>query len=210
MIKVLLADDHQIVLDGLSMLLEMEDDIELVAGVLDGDLVLSTLTKNEIDVAILDIEMPIKGGIETAKIIREKYPNTKVLILTMYNREEFITQLIQIGVSGYILKNRGKEELVSAIRKVYNGGEYFGDAVTKVIITGIREKKNSFKHSIQLTRREEEVLKLIAQGLSTPQISEKLFIANSTVDTHRRNLIDKLDVPNSKALMKYAIENGLV
>lgn len=209
MIKVLIADDHQIVLDGLSMLLDKENDIELVAGVLDGDLVLSTLTRNEVDVAVLDVEMPIKGGIETAKIIKDKYPNTKVLILTMYNREEFITQLIQIGVSGYILKNRGKEELVEAIRKVYNGEEYFGDAVTKVLITGIREKKSAVKHGVQLTRREKEVLKLIAQGLSTPQISEKLFIANSTVDTHRRNLIDKLGVPNSKALMKFAIENGL-
>ncbi|MEO1052675.1 MAG: response regulator transcription factor [Bacteroidota bacterium] len=210
MIKVLLADDHQIVLDGLSLLLDQEDDIEKVDEVQDGELALKVLQVKKVDVAVLDIEMPFMDGIETTKAIRETHPDVKILILTMYNDESFISQLIQAGASGYILKNRGKEELVEAIRKVAGGGEYFGEAVTNTLIASIKKPKKKLSDDIvQLTKREKEVLKLIAEGLSTPQISERLFIAHSTVETHRRNLIDKTGVPNSKALIRYAYQNGL-
>ena len=182
MIRVLLADDHQIVLDGLSLLLEMENDIQKVDGVLDGRMVLKVLEYAEVDVAVIDVEMPEMDGIETTIAIKEKYPQVKILILTMYNEESFITQLIQAGASGYILKNRGKEELVDAIRKVAKGGEYFGEAVTRTLVNSLKTpKKRSDNDLVQFTKREEEVLKLIADGLSTPQIAEKLFIAHSTV-----------------------------
>ena len=211
MIKVLLADDHQIVLDGLSLLLEMENDIQKVEGVLDGSMVLKVLEYAKVDVAVIDVEMPNMDGIAATLAIKEKYPQVKVLILTMYNEENFITQLIQAGASGYILKNRGKEELVDAIRKVANGGEYFGEAVTKALVNSIKTpKKRNDNDLVTFTKREEEVLKLIADGLSTPQIAEKLFIAHSTVETHRRNLIDKTGVANSKALIKYAYKNGFM
>ena len=118
MIKVLLADDHQIVLDGLSSLFEEEEDIEKVQEVTDGELVLKFLESHEVDVLVLDIEMPRLDGIETARKIKSQYPDVKILVLTMYNSTQFIKQLIQIGVNGYILKNRGKEELIKGIRKV--------------------------------------------------------------------------------------------
>ena len=211
MIKVLLADDHQIVLDGLSLLLGADKDIEKVYEATDGDLVLKALKVKDVDVVVLDIEMPIKDGIETTRSIRENFPHVKVLILTMYNTENFIKELVKAGASGYILKNRGKEELVDAIKKVADGGKYFGDAVTETLINGIKTPdKSQALDQVIFTKREKEVLNLIAEGLSTPQIAEKLFIAHSTVETHRRNLIDKTGVPNSKALIRYAYKNGLV
>lgn len=208
MIRVVIADDHQIVLDGLKTLLDQEDNIKTIGEATDGYEVLRILDQNEVDIAVLDIEMPRLDGIETAKKIKEEYPDVKVLILSMYNNEEFIKNLIQTGVSGYILKNRGKEELIKAVNHVAMGGEYFGEAVTQTIMSSLKKPKKDLTEQMQLTRREVEVLKLIAEGLSSPQIGEKLFIEPSTVDTHRRNLIDKTGVPNSKALIRYAIQNG--
>jgi len=211
MIRVLLADDHQIVLDGLNSLLSQEPDIQIVDQVTDGVLVLKVLEVKEVDIVVLDIEMPRLDGIQTTIEIREKYPSVKVLILSMYNDENFIKQIIHTGASGYILKNRGKEELVDAVRKIASGGDYFGESVTSVLIEGLRKgKKEHSKEEVILTKREKEVLKLIVKGLSTPQIAEQLFIAHSTVETHRRNLIDKTGVANSKALISYAINNHLL
>lgn len=207
-IKVIIADDHKIVLDGLKLLLDREENIETVGEAADGLEVLRILEVNQVDVAVLDIEMPKMDGIETAKALHETYPDVKVLILTMYNEEEFIKNLIQAGVSGYILKNRGKEELVEAVNHVALGGEYFGEAVKQKLVDSLKKPKKELSEVVHLTRRETEVIKLIAEGLSTPQIGEKLFIAPSTVDTHRRNLIDKTGVPNSKFLIRYAIERG--
>lgn len=209
MIRLFIADDHQITLDGLRTLLEQEQDLEVVAEALDGEAALHILSFCEVDVAILDIDMPKMDGLELTQQIREKYPHIKILILTMYNEEEFIRNLIQAGTSGYILKNRGKEELVEAIRKVHTGGQYFGESVTQTLIQGIKSPRKKLSESnIPLTKREIEVLKLIAEGMSTPQISDTLFIAHSTVETHRRNLIDKTGVANSKSLIKWAIKSG--
>lgn len=209
MIKIILADDHQIVLDGLKMLLQEEANIELLGAVLNGKEVLKILEKEPADIAVLDVEMPLMNGIETSEVIREKFPGTKVLILTMYNDQAFIRKLIEIGASGYILKNKGKEELVEAIKDISEGKTYFGREVTNTLISGIQTViKNKPEKEIPLTRREIDVVKLIADGRSTPQIAEELFIAHSTVETHRRNLIDKTGVPNSKSLIKWAIKHG--
>ncbi|MFA0960249.1 response regulator [Roseivirga sp. BDSF3-8] len=209
-INVLIADDHQIVLDGLTLLLQNEEDIHIVDVVADGSLALKVMEYEKVDVAVIDISMPGLDGVETTKAIKEKYPETAVLILTMHNEGGYITELIKTGASGYILKNRGKEELVDAIHKVAAGGQFFSESVTQTLIADIKngeaaKKKNNM---IQLTRREKEVLKHISRGLTSPQIAEVLFIAPSTVETHRRNLIDKIGVPNSKGLVRYAIKNG--
>lgn len=211
MIKVLLADDHTIVLDGLAALLEKEKGIHIVDSVPDGNLALKALELHEIDIAILDIEMPIMDGIETTKIINERFPEVRVLILTMHKGSEFILQLVDAGASGFVLKNRGKEELVDAIETIANGDRYFGDIVTEALIQSRENEKRKKKvQEIILTKREKEVLKLIANGLTTPQIAKQLFIAHSTVETHRRHLIDKTGVSNSKALIAYAINNHLL
>lgn len=208
-IRLFIADDHQIIIEGLRLLLEQEQDMEVVADALDGQAALEVLRICTVDIAILDIDMPKLDGLKLTEIIREEHPHIKILILTMYNDEEFITNLIQAGTSGYVLKNRGKEELVEAIRKIHGGDTYFGQAVTKTLISALKAPKQKLSDSnVPLTKREIEVLKLIIEGLTTPLISEKLFIANSTVETHRRNLIDKTGVANSKALITWGNKNG--
>ncbi len=210
MIHVILADDHQIVLDGLMSILEQEKDICSVGEALNGKQLLDLLEKKQANVAVIDIDMPLMNGIETTKEIKALYPEMKVLILSMYNDNEYIRRLIEVGASGYILKNKGKEELVNAIRKIAAGGQYLGEAVVKTLMDDIQKIKKPNDNKIPLTKREKEVLVLIANGNSTPQIADKLFIAPSTVETHRRNLIDKLGVANSKELIKYAFENGYI
>jgi len=136
-IKVILADDHQIVLEGLEMLLESEDDIQIVGQAANGLEVLDLLKAHDVDVVVLDIEMPEMDGVKSAQIITEQYPSVKILILTMHIEQEFIQELLAVGASGYILKNRGKEELVTAIRKIAIGGRDLGDAVTNLSLINI-------------------------------------------------------------------------
>ena len=206
-IRVLLADDHQIMLDGLNLVLQDKEHIQIVASVNDGEEVLEFLRENRdaVDIAVLDVEMPKMNGIEATKKIKEHYPNIRVLILTMHKNEGFITQLARSGASGYILKLQGRSELVEAIETIYAGEEYYDRKVAKILLEGV---KNPQIGNVKLTNREIEILKLIAQGFTTPQISNKLHIAESTVNTHRRNLIEKLGVSNVNGLVRYAIENG--
>jgi two-component system, NarL family, nitrate/nitrite response regulator NarL len=209
MIHVILADDHQIVLDGLKSLIDREKDICTVGEATNGVELLDKMIDKHVDVAVVDIDMPRMNGIETTKEIKKRYPEVNVLILSMYNDHEYIKQLIATGASGYVLKNKGKEELINAIRKIASGSEYLGDAVVKTLMEEMKKpQKNHDDKKIPLTKRETDVLKLIAEGFTTVLIAEKLCIAPSTVETHRRNLIDKLGVANSKALIRYAIENG--
>ncbi len=206
MINVVIADDHKIVLEGLSSLIALRDDITVVGEVLNGKSAINLLKTTQVDVVVLDIEMPVMNGVEAARIIRNDYPETKVLILTMYNDIGFIRKIAETGAQGYILKNRGKEELIEAILTVYDGGQYFGEEVTKTMFFGMR--KENMAGEIRLTKREKEILKLIADGNTTPKISQHLNIAPTTVETHRRNLIEKTGVPNTKGLVRFAIENG--
>ncbi|WP_103865707.1 response regulator transcription factor [Aquimarina sp. I32.4] len=210
-IKVLIVDDHQIVIDGIRSLLKTSHDIHIVGEALHGKEALDILATKEVDIIILDIEMPIMGGIEVTKIVKEKYPDTRVLILTMYDTLEFVQQATEIGADGYILKNKGAEELEQALQTLAKGDEYYGKEANKTLRTGVRKKKKGDQDKIQLTKREREVLQLIAEGNTTPQIAKKLFIAHSTVETHRRNLIEKTQVEHStKGLIKYAIQNDYI
>lgn len=207
-IKVIIADDHKIVIDGLKSLLQLEETIEVVGEAYDGKQVLDILKNQKVDIAVLDIEMPFLSGIELTRIIKKDFPQVKVLILSMYNTEKFVHNVIEIGADGYILKNKGKEELVLAIKYIMDGDEYFGREVEKTYRMSQKKKYDEIKN-VKLTKREIEVLKLIAAGDTTPIISEKLFIAHSTVETHRRNLIEKTGVRGgSKGLVKYAFEKG--
>lgn len=209
MIKVLLADDHQIVLDGLRLMLDKEANINVVGMVNNGAEVLNFLRSNSVDIAIVDLKMPKMNGIEVIEHIVKEYPNIYTLVLSMHNEQAFIKKLIEVGVNGYILKNKGQEELVEAINDIAEGKPYFGKEVTQKLIEQIKsDAQKKVDDHPPLTRREKEVLKLIADGHTTPQISELLFIAHSTVETHRRNLIDKLGVDNStKGLIKWALQN---
>lgn len=206
MINLLIADDHQVVIDGLRSLLSLEADFNVVGEALNGKMVLEALKDQKVDVVLLDINMPVMDGIETAKLMREHYPDVKILILTMYNKPEFIRNILEAGASGYVLKNAGKEELIDAIRKVEKGEEYFSISVTKTMMESFRSGSDSNK--VVLTKRERGVLTLIAEGDKTSEIAEKLLISTHTVDTHRYNLLSKLNIKNTAGLVRYAIKNG--
>ncbi len=206
MIKIIIADDHDIVIEGLTSLLMPNDDIEICGLAHNGYDVLGLLDNQEIDIVVSDINMPKMDGVELTREIKNKFPHVKVLILTMYNDIKFIKRIMEIGAEGYVLKNKGKEELTRAIKTLYDGEQYFGEEVTKTVFSSMTSKYVAGE--IKLTKREIDVLKLIADGYTTPKISNELKIAHSTVETHRRNLIEKTGVRNSKGLVKYAFENG--
>lgn len=210
MINVLLVDDHRIFLDGLELVLEGEKEINLIGCVLNGRQAMSVIRANfpDIDVVVLDINMPEMNGIEVAKIVKTEYPEIKIVALTMHNREEYIRQLRKVGIDGYILKEMGKEELVDAIRKVNSGNEYYGNSVMMTIMESLGNDKKL--EESRLTKREIEVVKLIGVANSGPEIAKKLSISINTVEAHRRNILTKLGLKNSLELVRYSIQNGLV
>jgi len=211
MINVIVADDHKIVVDGLVSILKDETDIHVVGTASNGQEAIEIIKHNKVDVAIIDIEMPIMTGVQVSIYLQDNYPDVKVLILSMYKTQGFVEKIVEAGAKGYILKNKGSEELVKAIRYIQKGQSYIGQEITDVLMDALKSK--SIKKEpprIQLTRREKEVLALIIDGLTSIKIGKKLFIAQSTVDTHRKNIIDKTGVANSKELIKFAIVNELL
>ena len=208
MINILLADDHQIMIDGLTALINKEEGINIVDSALNGKEIIEKLKKHVIDIIIMDIEMPELDGIETAKIVKREYPHTKIIVLSLYKKPGIISKMLNAGVAGYIIKERGGDQLINAIFAVANGNDYYDDEVKNIIINSL---KNPVKSDASLlTKREIQILGQIGLGLSTKDIAEKLCIAESTVETHRRNLLEKLNISNSKLLIKYAIENGFI
>jgi len=208
-IKVLLTDDHQIIIDGLKSLLKNSDEIAVAAEANNGREALRILELLSIDVMLMDIDMPVLNGIETLKEIRKQFRNVKVIILSMHNEAGMIKSLMDIGANGYLLKSCSQDELIGAIKKVSTGQNYFSTDVTLALLntstTSTSEQKNEL-----LTDRETEILKLIAAGFSNKEIGDQLFISHRTVDTHRTNLMKKLDVNNIAGLISYAIRNGIV
>lgn len=204
-IKILIADDHRILLDGLVTMLQDAPNIEVVSTAVNGEEVLLKLPSYYVDVLLMDIQMPVLDGYETAKIVTEKFPDTKILILSMHSERIFIERLYSTGISGYLLKSAGKDEIIQAIEKVAAGEKYFSTEVTTAILSQNRDKMATITTS-QLTKREREIIQLIASGLSNPAIAEQLFLSTDTVKTHRKNIMRKLDVNNTAQLVKYALD----
>ncbi|AYB29607.1 response regulator transcription factor [Chryseolinea soli] len=215
-IKVLLADDHKIIRIGLRGILEREEDMEVVGEAESGGEVLDMLQKTVTDVVLMDIDMGRSNGTETTRKVRAMFPDVRVLALTMHEEAEHIIYMLEAGASGYLLKNVGRDELLSAIRTVVQGNSYFSHTVSATLlkaITDLKSKPSSASKQSSgspLSDREIEVLKLIAQEHSNGEIAEKLFISIRTVDTHRRNILEKLQVKNTAGLVKYAIEKALI
>lgn len=211
MIRVYIADDHQVLLDGLQTLLSNIDGLEVVGMGHHGKEVLHFLKDNQVDVILLDINMPVLNGIETCKILRKDHPDVKVLALSMYEKASFIQQMLKNGASGYILKNTGQDELIEAIKTVYRGEQYLSKVVSDTLMQSLIGKASTARQYIpEMTRREKEVLALIAKELTTQEISDKLHISLNTVETHRKNLLSKFGVRNSVGLIKMALERGLL
>lgn len=207
-IKLLVADDHKILLEGIVTLLKAEDSFNVAATAGNGNEVIDCISKEDYDVCLLDINMPGMDGLEAARIIKEKKPATKIIMLTTYNDKEIIAELVHIGVSGYLLKNSGKQELTEAIYKVMSGRYYFSAEVEDIIINGLSGKKTN--DTVLLTDREKEIVQLLAREFTNDKIAAQLHISYRTVETHRKNIMQKTKAHNLAGLLRYAYENALV
>lgn len=212
-IRVLLAEDHTIVRKGLRALLDGEVDIEVIAEAADGRQAVSLANELHPDVVLMDISMPLMNGLEATLRIKERYPEIRVVVLTMHANEEYIFQSLRAGAEGYLVKQTAPAELVSAIHSAYRGDSFLSPAISKRVIEEyIKQAKGSFERDDfdRLTKREREVLQLIAEGHSARDIGSILVISDKTVRAHRANLMEKLDLHNTAALTLYALQNGLI
>ena len=215
MIKVLIADDHKMFVDGIDSILTAENDIEVVGRCYDGAAVIDFVDSEEVDLLLLDVNLPEMTGIEVCKNLREKGKKTNIIAISMFNEESYVTEILNNGAQGYILKNTGREELLLAIKTVHGGKSYFSDDVTQTIMKGLmKQRKASKKTSLglipKISRREKEVLKLIVQEHTTQEIANKLFISLKTVESHRSSLLGKLNARNTAGLVRIAMENNLL
>ena len=211
-IRILLADDHPMVRSGLIKLLEPYKEFVVVGEAGDGEEAVEMTKKLEPDIVIIDLSMPKLSGIEATKLIRKNNPTTKVLVLTMHDNEEYVYQIFKCGAGGYMLKNSGKDDLVAAIQAVAKGEHFFSPRVSEIMVNAylrkadLRERLPLDNEDIPLTKRENEILFYIADGLNNSQIAEKLFISVRTVDTHRTNIMQKLDIHDVANLVRYAMK----
>jgi DNA-binding NarL/FixJ family response regulator len=211
MIRVAIADDHQIVLDGLVHLLLGEAHIEVVGQALDGGELIALMQQASVDVALVDIDMPRMNGIQACKKIKREFPNTAVVALTMIAVSSIIRRMLEAGASGYLMKNTGKQELLHCLKVVAAGGSYYSEEVADIILADISGKsKESHRTYPRLSKREKEILLLIADEMTTGEIAERLKISFGTVETHRRNIMQKLGARNVVGMVRVAIENGLL
>ncbi len=205
MIDVFIADDHQMIIDGLKSLLEDEEDVRVTGQALNGLGVLAYLKHSPCHILLLDINMPQMDGISTTKEVKKKHPEVKVLILSMHNTKDFVESVMNAGAEGYILKNAGRDELLNAIKTIHKGGYFYGNDIMQSLIN-----KSAGKQPLAaLSKREIEIIQLLVQEYTTSEIAEKLCLSTHTVDTHRKNLLSKLSVRNIAGLVKYALQNNI-
>lgn len=215
-IKIFIADDHQLFLDGLRAILSSDPDIEIVGQGLNGKEVLEKLAVLDVDIILLDIEMPNTDVEKLTKAIKKEHPHVRVVILTMYHGTRYYTKLLKHGIHGYLYKSEGKEEFLTAIRKAHNDEIYISRHLHSRPAPKPKKDLNPTydinKEPVEkiLTRREIEVLKLIVQEHSNQAIADQLFISLGTVDTHRKNIILKLGVKNTVGLIKYCLQQGIL
>ncbi|MBI3585634.1 MAG: response regulator transcription factor [Ignavibacteriales bacterium] len=213
-IKILLADDHALIRSGITTLLQGSADFFVIGEAKDGVEAIQKAKELNPDVIVIDLSMPKLSGIEATKIIKKKHPHIRVLVLTMHENEEYVYQILKSGASGYVLKSAGKEELSSAIRSVARGEKFFSPRVSQIMTEGYlrRAEEDEVKgrqDDVPLTRREKEILALVANGLTNQQIADQLYISPRTVDTHRTNIMQKLDIHDVVNLVRYAIDHGV-
>lgn len=212
-ITVLLAEDHTIVREGLVSMLEDEPDVQVVGQAGDGQTAVTLAEQLQPDVVVMDITMPILNGLEATRQIKRYYPQTQVVILTVHTTEEYIYQILQAGASGYVVKQAALDELVMAIRAAYSGETFLSPSVSSFVVQEYIEHASTNRLETEydlLTEREREILQLVAEGYSTREIAEQLIISVKTVESHRTNLMNKLDIHNIAGLTKYAISKGLI
>jgi two-component system nitrate/nitrite response regulator NarL len=205
-IKVLIADDHQLFLDGIKSILHSEMDIEIVGEVNNGLQLIQLLEKGlKCSVILMDIRMPIMDGIVTTRVLTKEYPGISVIALSMFNQEADVLEMLEAGAKGYIIKNAGKDELKNAIRTVFQKKNYFSEELPDSIWRHFQDQEPPTERL--LTKREKDILRLLAKGRTSYQIAEELFISKFTVDTHRKNVHRKLKISSNAGLIKYTLDN---
>jgi DNA-binding NarL/FixJ family response regulator len=209
-IRLAIVDDHAVVLDGLKTMLNAFENLEVTYTTQNGHQLLDHFQTDIPDVLLMDIQMPEINGIDLCKQIMKQYPSVKVIAFSSFDDSNYVKQIFRSGAKGYLLKNSDKHTIVKAIETVMQGEEYIDDTIKKILlqesITG--QRRSIFE--VPLTKREKEILKMIAEGFSSQEIADKLFISLRTVDTHRLNINQKLDVKNTAGLVKEAIKRGLI
>ncbi|KII79482.1 response regulator transcription factor [Vibrio renipiscarius] len=207
-IKVVIVDDHQVVLDGFMARLSLEPDIEVIGTASNGVEAFEVVKALSPDVVLMDVSMPVMNGIDATRVIKDELPHVKVLMLTMHDNREYIMKVMQCGAVGYMLKEISSEKMVQAIKTVEQGSTYFCESVTQTLFSqgdiSMANKPNP------LSRREESVLKLVAQGCSSKKVASLLNISYRTVETHRQNIKHKLELSSTAELAKYAVEQGMI
>lgn len=209
-ICIYIVDDHQLMLDGLRTMLSNVSDFELVGMNNDATIAIAEIEEKKPDVLITDISMPEMSGKELSQLIKRKVPFIKIIALSMFGDIAHIREMMEAGISGYVLKNTGKEELVEAIRKVYSGDIYYCRDVADEVLRHMNQTNTNDSTIISLTAREIEIVTLIANELTNQQIAEKLFISERTVETHRKNIFRKTGTKSVIGLIKYSMENGIL
>lgn len=208
-IKVLIADDHQLFREGLVNLLFAAPDIEVIAQARDGMDAIDKAKHYKPDVVLIDIGMPVMNGIEATKVLKKELPKIKVIAVSMHSDRQYVKGVLEAGADGYLLKNCTYQQLTDAIQSVYIGKKTLSDDITNMVIKEYLEPIESDAHS-KLSEREMEVLKLYAEGKSTREIGDKLFISVKTVGTHKQHILEKLELNSVTDMIKYAIKNGLI
>ncbi len=214
-IRIFLVDDHQLVRDGIKALLNSSGEISILGEASTGRECFEKISKEQPDILILDISLPDTTGIEITRKVTELYPMMRVLILSMYTDEDFIFNSVKAGARGYLPKNTSREELLEAIRTIYDGEEFFADSISKIMLRSYVRKAKEEDPSTQwgsatLTGREIEILRLFAEGYINKEISDRLDISIRTVETHKNHIMKKLELKSSVDLIKYAIRNKIV
>jgi len=208
-LKILVADDHALVRNGLIKMLEPFKEFMIIGEASNGEEAVAMTKKLQPEVVIIDLSMPVLSGLDATKQICSTMPNVKVLVLTMHDNEEYVYQILKSGASGYMLKDSGREELATAIRTVAKGEKFFSKKISEIVLNAYLHKSsgqhNVSENDLPLTKREKEILYYIAEGLNNAQIAERLFISPRTVDTHRTNIMQKLDIHDAANLIRFAL-----
>lgn len=210
-IKILIADDHQLFREGLINLLSDTTEIEVVAHAENGKIAVEKAIIYKPDIVIMDIGMPVLGGIDATKLLKSKMPDIKIIALSMHSDKHFIKSMLEAGATGYLFKNCTHAQLIEAIETVYAGKKYLSDKITEVLIDDYLDKGDDTDNKIEnLSEREFEVLKLFAEGNSTRDISEQLFVSIKTVGTHKQHILKKLNLKSTVDIIKYALKKGII
>ena len=208
-IRIVVADDHPMVREGLKVSLESEDGLTVVADVNNGQEALDAAAELNPDVVMLDISMPVMNGMEACTEFKKRYPDIRILMITMHDDREYILKVVQSGAAGYVLKDVAAEELILAVQTVHQGGTYFSSSVAKTLFTDFSEAQTRQSNDV-LSRREEDVLALLADGLGNKEIARELNISVRTVEAHRLKIKQKLNISTSAGLIRYALDHGII